>query len=77
MINYTERIALLMHDLVVRTPRLSFINLREVVLFGRSGRSVIRLSACRRMVRGCGGCGNERGPGRVLSPGPSLYVGAT
>ncbi len=39
MINYTERIALLMHDLVVRTPRLSFINLREVVLFGRSGRS--------------------------------------
>ena len=27
MINYTERIALLMHDIVVRTPRLSFIAL--------------------------------------------------
>ena len=39
MINYTERIALLMHDIVARTPRLSFIDLREVVLFGRSGRS--------------------------------------
>lgn len=39
MINYTERIALLMQDVVERTPRLSFIDLREVVVFGRFGRS--------------------------------------
>ncbi|MEO8077380.1 MAG: hypothetical protein ABI818_13700 [Acidobacteriota bacterium] len=39
MINYTERIARLMHDVVIRTPRLSFIDLREVVVFGRFGRS--------------------------------------
>ena len=39
MINYTERIALLMEDICRRTPRLSFINLREVLVFGRFGRS--------------------------------------
>jgi hypothetical protein len=39
MINYTERIALLMEDVVRRTPRLSFIDLREVLVFGRFGRS--------------------------------------
>jgi hypothetical protein len=39
MINYTERIALLMQDIVNRTPRLSFIDLREVLVFGRFGRS--------------------------------------
>jgi hypothetical protein len=39
MINYTERIALLMQDVVRRTPRLSFINLGEVLVFGRYGRS--------------------------------------
>ena len=39
MINYTERIALLMQDVIVRTPRLSFIDLQEVVVFGRFGRS--------------------------------------
>jgi hypothetical protein len=39
MINYTERIALLMEDIVRRTPRLSFIRLEEVLMFGRSGRS--------------------------------------
>jgi len=39
MINYTERIVLLMDDIVRRTPRLSFINLREVLVFGRFGRS--------------------------------------
>lgn len=39
MINYTERITLLMQDVVERTPRLSFIDLREVVVFGRFGRS--------------------------------------
>ena len=39
MINYTERIALLMQDIVLRTPRLSFIDLKEVVIFGRFGRA--------------------------------------
>jgi hypothetical protein len=39
MINYTERITMLMHDVVERTPRLSFIDLREVVVFGRFGRT--------------------------------------
>jgi hypothetical protein len=39
MINYTERIALLMEDVCRRTPRLSFIDLSEVLIFGRFGRS--------------------------------------
>ena len=39
MINYTERIALLMRDVVARTPRLSFIDVSEVIVFGRCGRS--------------------------------------
>jgi len=39
MINYTERIALLMQDIVARTARLSFIDLGEVIVFGRFGRS--------------------------------------
>jgi hypothetical protein len=39
MINYTESISLLMEDVVRRTPRLSFIDLREVLVFGRFGRS--------------------------------------
>lgn len=39
MINYTERIALLMQDIVRKTPRLSFIDLKEVIVFGRHGRS--------------------------------------
>ena len=38
MINYTERIALLMQDVVARTPALGFIDLREVLVFGRFGR---------------------------------------
>jgi hypothetical protein len=38
MINYTERVALLMQDVVARTPRLSFIDLREILVFGRFGR---------------------------------------
>jgi len=37
MINYTERIALLMQDVVTRVPRLSFINLADVLVFARSG----------------------------------------
>lgn len=39
MINYTERIALLMQDIILRTPRLSFIDLSEVLVFGRFGRA--------------------------------------
>jgi hypothetical protein len=39
MINYTERLALLMQDVVRRTRPLSFIDLREVLVFGRFGRS--------------------------------------
>lgn len=39
MINYTERIALLMQDVVRKTPALSFINLGELLVFGRYGRS--------------------------------------
>jgi hypothetical protein len=39
MINYTERLALLMKDVVSRTPRLSFIDLSEVLVFARFGRS--------------------------------------
>jgi hypothetical protein len=39
MINYTERIALLMQDIVARTPRLSFIDLKEVLVFARFGRT--------------------------------------
>jgi hypothetical protein len=38
MINYTERIALLMQDVISRTPALDFIDLREVLVFGRFGR---------------------------------------
>ena len=38
MINYTERIARLMQDVVSRTPALAFIDLREVLVFGRFGR---------------------------------------
>ena len=39
MINYTERLALLMEDICRRTPRLSFIDLKEVLIFARFGRS--------------------------------------
>lgn len=38
MINYTESIALLMQDVIARTPALAFINLSEVLVFGRYGR---------------------------------------
>ena len=38
MINYTDRIARLMQDIVLRTPRLGFIDLTEVLVFGRFGR---------------------------------------
>jgi hypothetical protein len=39
MLNYTERVALLMEDIVDRVSTLSFIDLREVLVFARSGRS--------------------------------------
>jgi len=39
MINYTERLTLLMHDIVVKVPTLSFINPADVLVFARSGRS--------------------------------------
>ena len=39
MINYTERITQLMHDLITRIPALSFIDLREVLVFARHGRA--------------------------------------
>jgi len=38
MINYTQRIQRLMQDIVSRTPALGFIDLREVLVFGRYGR---------------------------------------
>jgi hypothetical protein len=39
MINYTERIERLMQDVVSRVPALGYIDLREVLVFGRFGRS--------------------------------------
>lgn len=39
MINYTDRISLLMQDLVARVPTLGFINLDDVLVFARWGRS--------------------------------------
>jgi hypothetical protein len=39
MVNYTERITALMRDIVGRVSRLAFIDLNEVVVFARSGRS--------------------------------------
>ncbi len=38
MINYTERISLLMQDIVSRVKALAFIDMREVLVFGRYGR---------------------------------------
>lgn len=39
MINYTERLSLLMHDIVARVPTLSFIDPTRVLVFARSGRT--------------------------------------
>jgi hypothetical protein len=39
MINYTERISLLMEDIVRRVPTLSFIDVSRVLVFARAGRS--------------------------------------
>jgi hypothetical protein len=39
MINYTEALTLLMHDVVGRVPTLSFIDVADVLVFARFGRS--------------------------------------
>ena len=39
MINYTERLTLLMQDIVARVPTLSFIDIADVLVFARAGRS--------------------------------------
>jgi hypothetical protein len=39
MINYTERISLLMEDIVARVPTLSFIDMSKVLVFARGGRT--------------------------------------
>jgi len=39
MINYTERLSLLMEDIVARVPTLSFIDMSRVLVFARSGRT--------------------------------------
>jgi hypothetical protein len=39
MINYTERLTLLMQDVVARVPTLSFIDIGNLLVFARSGRS--------------------------------------
>src|SRR5205814_2891367 len=39
MIDYTQRLTLLMRDIVARVPTLSFINMNDVLVFARSGRT--------------------------------------
>src|SRR5213593_2730716 len=39
MLNYTERLTLLMEDIVNRVEALSFINMADVLVFARAGRS--------------------------------------
>lgn len=39
MINYTERLTILMQDIVARVPALSFIDIGDVLVFARAGRS--------------------------------------
>ena len=39
MINYTERLAGLMKDIVARVPTLSFIDMNRTIVFARAGRS--------------------------------------
>jgi len=41
VINYTQRIQRLMHDVVTRTPSLSFIDLREVLDHFNQGRTLL------------------------------------
>ena len=39
MINYTDRLTALMRDVIARVPQLSFIDLNEMLVFARHGRS--------------------------------------
>jgi hypothetical protein len=39
MLNYTDRVRLLMEDIVRRVPALSFVDMRDVLVFGRMGRA--------------------------------------
>jgi hypothetical protein len=39
LINYTERLTLLMGDIVARVPTLSFIDVADLLVFARAGRS--------------------------------------
>jgi hypothetical protein len=39
MLNYTDRLTGLMEDVVTRVPTLSFINIADVLVFARSGRT--------------------------------------
>jgi hypothetical protein len=39
MINYTERLTLLMQDIVGRVPTLAFIDIADILVFARAGRS--------------------------------------
>ena len=39
MINYTERLSVLMDDIVARVPTLSFIDMTRTLVFARAGRS--------------------------------------
>jgi hypothetical protein len=39
MINYTEHIRRLMSDIVVRVPRLSFLDMNRILVFARAGRA--------------------------------------
>jgi hypothetical protein len=42
LINYTERISLLMEDVVSRVPTLSFIDMSKVLVFAQGGRTTRR-----------------------------------
>jgi hypothetical protein len=39
MINYTEHLRLLMSDIVLRVPRLSFLDMNRILVFARTGRA--------------------------------------
>jgi hypothetical protein len=39
LINYTERLTLLMQDIVTRVPALAFVDMADVLVFARPGRS--------------------------------------
>jgi hypothetical protein len=39
MINYTDRVTMLIQDIVSRVPELSFIDVGDILVFARSGRS--------------------------------------